>query len=168
LYKNGDRTWHRNDTFLDETGHATDLIASEAVRFLETERTQPFFLYVAFSVPHHPVKEEERWITTYAGSIPDSSRRLYAASVTHMDAAIGRIVDALKTHGLISQTMILFTSDNGGQQDYSSKIEYGGRHGPYPKLGDNRPLRGWKGNLTRAAFVFRRWSTGRAASNRTL
>ncbi len=147
LYKNGDRTWHRNDRFFDETGHATDLIASEAIRFLETERTRRFFLYVAFSVPHHPVQEEERWIAPYTGSIADPSRRLYAASVTHMDAAIGRIVEALETRGQISQTMILFTSDNGGQQQYRSETEYEGRHGPYPILGDNRPLRGWKEDL---------------------
>jgi len=146
-YKNGDKTWHRNDRFLDETGHATDLIASEAIRFLETARTEPFFLYVAFSVPHHPVQEEERWITPYASSIIDASRRLYAASVTHMDSAIGRILDTLETRGQISQTLILFTSDNGGQQSYSSRTDYEGRHGPNPTLGNNRPLRGWKGEL---------------------
>jgi arylsulfatase B len=53
-YKNGDRSWHRNDVFVDEAGHATDLIADETVRFLETRRKTPFFLWVAFSVPHFP------------------------------------------------------------------------------------------------------------------
>jgi arylsulfatase A-like enzyme len=146
-YKNGDRTWHRDDEFIDEKGHATDLIADEAIRFVGAKRDGPFFLWVAFSVPHHPVQEEEKWNEPYAKSIADPSRRLYAACVTHMDAAIGRIVDALKKVGQFENTVIHFTSDNGGQRDYRSKTEYGGKHGPYPTLGDNRPWRGWKGDL---------------------
>jgi arylsulfatase A-like enzyme len=147
LYKNGDRTWHRNDEFVDEKGHATDLIAEEAVRFLDKKRKAPFFLWVAFSVPHHPVQEEEKWIAPYKESIEDPSRRIFAASVSHMDAAIGRIVTALERNGLDSNTLILFTSDNGGQQNYESKTEYEGKHGPNPTLGNNKPLRGWKTEL---------------------
>jgi arylsulfatase A-like enzyme len=146
-YKNGDRSWHRNDEFVDEKGHATDLIADEAVKFIETKRKQPFFLWVAFSVPHHPLQEEDKWLAPYKDTIKDESRRLYAASITHMDAAIGRIVEALEKAGQDKNTLILFTSDNGGQKDYASKTEYEGKHGPYTTLGDNRPLRGWKGEL---------------------
>jgi len=146
-YKNGDRSWHRNDMFLDETGHATDLIADEAVRFLGTSRKEPFFLWVAFSVPHFPLQEEDKWTAPYADSIKDPSRRLCAASVTHMDDAIGRIVEALKRRGQLSETVILFMSDNGGPDRYSSETDYEGKHGPYPTLGDNRPLRGWKTEL---------------------
>jgi arylsulfatase A-like enzyme len=147
VYKNGDRTWHRNDVFIDEKGHATDLIAAEAVRFIGAKRDEPFFLHVAFSVPHYPIQEEAKWIEPYLKSIKDPSRRLYAASVAHMDAAVGAIVEALRKAGKLQSTLVLFTSDNGGQRDYASKKDYGGKHGPYPTLGDNRPLRGWKGEL---------------------
>jgi arylsulfatase A-like enzyme len=147
LYKNGDRTWHRNDHFVEEKGHATDLIADEAIRVIETRRQTPFFLYVAFSVPHYPIQEEENWVAPYKEAIKDPSRRLYAASVTHMDSAISRIVRALENSGQIEETLIIFTSDNGGQRDYSSNVDYEGKHGPYSTLGDNRPLRGWKGEL---------------------
>ncbi len=147
LYKNGDRTWHRNDSFIEEEGHATDLIAAEAVRTIKSPREQPLFLWVGFSVPHHPVQEEAQWQDPYRQSIQDPSRRMYAASVAHMDAAVGRIVTALDESGQLDSTLIFFTSDNGGQQDYASSTEYGGKYGPYPTLGDNRPLRGWKGDL---------------------
>jgi arylsulfatase A-like enzyme len=147
LYKNGDRTWHRNDEFVDEKGHATDLIADEAVKYLATKRQKPFFLWVAFSVPHHPLQEEDKWLDPYKESIKDPSRRVFAASVTHMDAAIGRIVEALDKSGQLKNTIIFFTSDNGGQKSYESKTEYMGKHGPNPVLGDNRPLHGWKGDL---------------------
>ena len=159
LYKNGDRSWHRNDSFVDETGHATDLIAGEAVRYIATQRSTPFFLWVAFSVPHFPLQEEDQWVAPYTSSIKDSSRRLYAASVAHMDAAIGRITAALEKAGKLSETLILFTSDNGGQEEYHSEVDYGGKHGPNPILGDNRPLRGWKtdlyeGGVRVPAFVY--------------
>ena len=159
LYKNGDRSWHRNDSFVEETGHATDLIAGEAVRFITTQRSKPFFLWVAFSVPHFPLQEEDQWVAPYLSSIQDPSRRLYAASVTHMDAGIGRITGALEKTGKLSETLIFFTSDNGGQQEYHSEVDYGGKHGPNPVLGDNRPLRGWKtdlyeGGVRVPAFVY--------------
>ncbi len=159
LYKNGDRSWHRNDSFVDEKGHATDLIAGEAVRFIATQRSKPFFLWVAFSVPHFPLQEEDKWVAPYSSSIKDPSRRLYAASVTHMDAGIGRIIAALEKAGKLSETVIFFTSDNGGQQEYHSEVDYGGKHGPNPVLGNNRPLRGWKtdlyeGGVRVPAFVY--------------
>jgi arylsulfatase A-like enzyme len=126
-YKNGDRTWHRDDVFTDEKGHATDLIAAEAVNFVSAKRPGPFFLWVAFSVPHHPLAEEERWLAANK-DIKDPSRRLFAASLTHLDAAVGRIVSALAKAGQLDDTLILFTSDNGGQRNWSSRTEYGGRY----------------------------------------
>ena len=171
-YKNGDRSWHRDDEFVDEEGHATDLIAAEAWRFLAGKRTKPFFLWVAFSVPHYPVQEDTEWLKPYAG-IKDPSRALYAASVTHMDAAIGRLVEALDKTGQRENTLIVFTSDNGGQKDYASKTDYDGKHGPNPTLGDNRPLRGWKtelyeGGIRVPAFVSWKGTLAPATIERTV
>jgi arylsulfatase A-like enzyme len=146
-YKNGDRSWHRNDEFLDEAGHATDLIAAEAASIIRAKRDRPLFLWVAFTVPHYPLQEDEKWVAPYKETIAEPSRRLNAASVTHMDDAIGRLVAALEQSGQLENTLIVFTSDNGGQRNYASKTDYEGKHGPYPVLGDNRPLRGWKTEL---------------------
>jgi len=146
-YKNGDRTWHRQDRFLDEEGHATDLIAAEAIRVIEAASDPPFFLYVPFSVPHYPLQEPDEWVSLYDGRIDDEDRKLFAASLTHMDDAVGRIVAALERSGKRKSTLIIFTSDNGGQQSWSSQNQYGGRHGPNKVLGNNRPLRGWKGDV---------------------
>jgi arylsulfatase B len=147
LYKNGDTTWHRNDEFTEEQGHATELLAAEAIRFLKEKRRQPFFLYVAFSVPHTPLREDEKWIVPYKEKFLDMSRRLAAASITHMDDAIGRIASALDARGDRDNTIILFTSDNGGQEKNASTNEYGGKFPACPSLSDNRPLRGWKGEV---------------------
>jgi len=147
-YKTGVRSWHRNDQFLEEKGHATDLITAEAVRLIESKPDKPFFLYVAYSVPHYPLNEPEKWTAMYAGLEP-VSRRWYAASVTHMDAGIGQILEAVKRSGRAEDTLVVFVSDNGGQQSWRSKDQYHGRYTdrPHTVLGNNRPLRGWKGDL---------------------
>ena len=85
----------------------------------------------------------------YEDVIAEPSRRLFAASITHMDHGIGRIVEALDEKGLRKNTLIVFVSDNGGQQSWRSDTEYKGRYAdkPHTVLGDNRPLRGWKGQV---------------------
>ena len=146
-YKNGDRTWHRNDKYVNEVGHVTDLLAREAIRFIEQYQGKPFFLYVPFSVPHYPLNEPEHWTKPYAERIENNSRRWFAASVTHMDHAIGEICSTIDRLGLADNTLIVFTSDNGGQQSWASSSQYDGRYAPHDRLGDNRPLRGWKVQL---------------------
>ena len=146
LYKNGNKTWHRNDILVDEDGHATDLITDEAIRFIEKSQgnKKPFFLYVAYSVPHYPLDEPGHWIDMYEESIANESRRLYAASVTHMDEGIGRIIKILGKNEIEENTVVLFFSDNGAQQSWHSKTQYNGKFKGNDVLGDNTPLRDWK------------------------
>ncbi len=149
LYKNGDRSWHRDDRFIDEEGHATDLIARDAVRSIESAGPDdPFFLYVAFGSPHTPLAEEEKYRAPYAKTIADPNRQLLAASITHMDEAIGSILAALDRTGRRRRTLVVFFSDNGGpEKGGGGPGEYAGKFEPYTRLGDNSPLRGWKGEL---------------------
>lgn len=148
IYKNGDRSWHRNDVFIEEEGHATDLIKNEAINFITSlrDKNKPFFLYVPFSVPHYPLQEENKWVETYS-FIENESRRLYAASLSHLDNALGELVSTLDAEDLRENTLVIFISDNGGQEEWFPTFEYEGRHGPNDRLGDNRPLRDWKGSL---------------------
>ena len=145
-YKTGEKTWHRNDNYLDETGHATDLITNDAVRVIKARHTKPFFLYVAYSVPHYPLMEPKEWLAMYP-EMMEASRRWFAASVTHMDDGIGKIVNALDETGLRKNTLLVFVSDNGGQKSWRSDTQYKGRYTrlPHTVLGNNLPLRGWKG-----------------------
>lgn len=144
------RSWHRNDEYLDEEGHVTDLLTDEALRIIEEKRDTPFFLYLAYHVPHYPLNEPEEWMSVYDDNfMMHPSRKLFAASVTHMDAGIGKIVDALERTGQRENTLIIFTSDNGGQTSWHSNTEYEGRYAdkPHRVLGNNFPLRGWKTQL---------------------
>ena len=149
-YKFGDRTWHRNNEFIDEEGHATDLITNEAIQYIKNyrDKNKPFFLYVPYSVPHTPIQEEDKWLEIYKDSIKNESRRAFAASVTHMDYAINQILKTLDDENLKENTLIIFISDNGAQENWMDvSDQYDGKHGPNDRLGDNRPLRDWKGSL---------------------
>ncbi len=147
----GRQSWHRNDEYLDESGsHVTDLITAEAVRIIEEERDEPFFLYVAHHVPHFPLDEPEEWLSVYDDyPMMHPSRKLFASSVTHMDDGIGEIIDAIDRTGQRENTLIIFISDNGGQMSWHSETEYEGRYAdkPHVVLGNNFPLRGWKTEL---------------------
>lgn len=150
VYKNGDRTWHRNGKFVDEKGHATDLITNEAIKYITDirDKSKPFFLEVTFSVPHYPLQEEEKWIAPYKDTIKNDSRRIFAASVAHLDYSVGKILETLKKENLEKDTIVFFLSDNGGQQNWLKPgKDYNGEHGPYDVLGDNRPLRDYKNSL---------------------
>ena len=147
VYKFGDRTWHRNGKFVDEEGHATDLITNESIKYITEirDKSKPFFLAVTYSVPHFPLQEEEKWVAPYKETIENDSRRIFAASVAHMDDAIARIINTVQNEGLKENTLILFMSDNGGQENWIPTVkEYNGEHGPNDVLGNNLPLRDWK------------------------
>jgi arylsulfatase A-like enzyme len=147
-YKNGDKTWHRDDEFIEEEGHATDLLAAEAVRRIEAAGgPAPFFLFLSFSVPHTPLAEDARWLKLYEGKVAEASRARYLAAVTHMDDAIGRVVAALERTGQRRKTLIVFTSDNGGPRQSEDERNYEGRYDKQSVLANNKPLRGWKGEV---------------------
>ncbi len=143
LYKEGpyQKNWHRNDTLIDEEGHVTDLIGAQAVTFIEAKHSAPFFIYVPFTAVHDPFDEPHTWLDSAAHMEP--GRRQYAACVQHMDAMIGRMIEALDRTGQRENTLIIFFSDNGGTNGDGS-LSYPGGKANAPIKGLNHPLRGWK------------------------
>jgi arylsulfatase A-like enzyme len=149
-YKQGDfcRTWHRNEAFVEEDGHVTDLLASEAVRWLEARDDAPFFLYLPFTAIHLPIKEPEEWVARVPSAIQGEVARHYGASIMHLDDAVGRILAAIEKKGVRQKTIVVFTSDNGGSTVENNDLKYPDDHCPNGKLtGNNRPFRGQKGQV---------------------
>jgi len=161
-----EKTWHRNGVRLDEAGHTTDLIAREAVRWLDGLADGPWFLYVPFMAVHLPVDAPKAWIDLYkdvkfdADPKIDESKRRYAGMVTQMDDAVGKIIAAVERKGQLDRTLIVFLSDNGSFPiPKGGGQEYGGR----PPLvsyatGSNGPLRGeksttYEGGIRVPAFI---------------
>ncbi len=141
-------TWHRNEKLIEEEGHVTDLIAAEAVRWIESRGEKPFFLYVPFTAVHLPLKEPAEWLARVPVGISGDVARHYAASVMHLDAAVSRILAALGKKGRRENTIVVFTSDNGGSTAENNDLKYPDDHCPNGKLtGNNLPLRGQKGSV---------------------
>ncbi len=150
FYKKGPYsvTWHRNGELLTENGHVTDLITEEAVRWIGERGNEPFYLYVPFTAVHLPVKEPQIWIDRVPAAISGEVARHYAACIMHLDDAVGRLVGALERAGKRDNTLLVFTSDNGGSTSENNDTKYPADAYPQGKLpGNNRPLRGQKGDL---------------------
>jgi arylsulfatase A-like enzyme len=145
-YKKGPytETWHRDDRLLQEEGHVTDLITREAVAWIEKPRQKPFFLYLPFTAVHIPIDEPKKYLDLHADVEPPS-RRQYAACVSHLDDAIGQVVAALERAGKLRDTLLVFTSDNGGTPNArNDDPQYPGTYASGPAGGSNLPLRGNK------------------------
>lgn len=150
FYKQGEfvRTWHRNEKLITEEGHVTALIANEATQWIGARGATPFFLYVPFTAVHLPLKEPAMWLERVPAGITDPVARHYAASVMHLDDAVGRIVAALEKAGKRNNTLIVFTSDNGGSWAANADQSYPPDNYPEGRIpGRNVPWRGQKGQL---------------------
>ena len=155
-YRNGEYSfsWHRNGANINEKGHATDLVANEAINWMES-RTTPWFCYVPFTAVHVPVKSTQRWLDNYHfehyddDPLKDASFKRYAGYASHMDEAVGKMVESLEVTGQRDNTIIIFTTDNGaiGSNPLHQSDVYPGWQEASPRLGSNLPLRGYKAQL---------------------
>jgi arylsulfatase A-like enzyme len=110
--------------------YMTDYLGDEAVKAINANRNRPFFLYLAFNAPHTPLQALKSDYDALPG-IQNHTLRVYGAMIRALDRNVGRVLDTLKEQGLDQNTLVIFTSDNGGAN--------------YIGLPDiNRPYRGWK------------------------
>lgn len=113
--RDGGFDWHRDDQVCRDEGYSTHLLAKEAAGFIEKQTTEkPFFLYVPFNAVHAPHQVPAKYLEAYAHL--KGQRKIYAGMVSAMDEAVGQIVAAIDQKGIRKQTLIVFTSDNGGPQ----------------------------------------------------
>jgi arylsulfatase A-like enzyme len=110
LFQDGTRT-------VRAAGYLTDLFTDRAVRILSRRRARPFFLNLQYNAPHWP------WQGPGDPPYPDSasfssggSPETYGRMVASLDAGVARVLEALRRHGLENDTLVIFTSDNGGER----------------------------------------------------
>ena len=111
-------------------GYLTDYFTDEAVKVIEKNRNRPFFLYLAHWAVHVPMQASREDYDALP-DIADHDLRVHAAMVRSLDRSVRRVLDALRANGLEDDTIVIFSSDNGGP-DYVG----------LPDL--NKPYRGWK------------------------
>ncbi|UOY05780.1 sulfatase [Muricauda sp. SCSIO 64092] len=99
-----------------EGEHLTDRLTSEAIKFLNTNKATPFFIYVPFYSVHTPILAKKELIEKYKSKTNNlkNINPTYAAMVETMDINVGRLLSEIKKLNLDKNTIIVFTSDNGG------------------------------------------------------
>jgi len=126
--RHGNNYMRKNRTVIDPKGHATDLFTDWACEYLKTRKgkTEPFFLYLAYNAPHTPIQPPKDWLARVRKREPDISQRRakLVALIEHMDAGIGKVMTCLKETEAAENTLVVFTSDNGGQ------LRVGANNGP--------------------------------------
>lgn len=116
--RHGHNFMRRNLEVVNPQGHATDIFTSWACDYLD-ERAKaggPFFLYLAYNAPHDPIQPPPEWLQKVNQTDPSLSpkRAKLVALIEHLDSGIGKVLDKLDQTGLAANTLVIFTSDNGG------------------------------------------------------
>ena len=123
-------TSYNGGEWFEPKGYLTDYYTDEAVKAIEANKNRPFFLYLAHWAVHTPL-QASRADYDALSHIENERERVYAAMIRALDRSVGRVMEALKENGLDDNTIVIFSSDNGGPG--------------YIGLPDvNKPYRGWK------------------------
>lgn len=122
----------RKETVLEEKEYLTDALSREAVSFIERNKQQPFFLYLAYNAPHAPLQATPKYLNRF-DHIKNAKRKTYAAMVSAVDDGVGTVLDKLQQLNLTENTIVIFLSDNGGPESDNGS--------------DNGLLRAGKGSL---------------------
>lgn len=127
----------------DPDFYTTDAYAERAVDWLGKQKDHPWLLYVPFNAQHAPLQAPQKYLDRFK-NIPDENRRMFAAMMSGMDDAVGKILDKVRDMGQEENTLIFFFADNGGPTKQTTS--------------SNGPLRGfkmttWEGG-TRVPFSF--------------
>ncbi|MEQ8789360.1 MAG: sulfatase-like hydrolase/transferase [Pirellulaceae bacterium] len=147
--RSGGEDWWNGERIEMQSGYTADLLTQHAVDFIERKKDQPFFLYVPHLAIHFPWQGPDdpphrREGVNYAndkwGQIPDrrNVRPHVEAMIAALDRSVGEIVSALEQHQLAEDTLVFFTSDNGGYLTYGQDFR---------NISSNGPLRGQKGDV---------------------
>ena len=110
--------------------YMTDYLSHQAVRAIEANKDRPFFMYLSYNAPHTPLHAMKSDYDSLS-MIESHTERVYGAMMLSLDRGIGKVIDAVEAAGIGDNTLIIFSSDNGG-------ADYVG----LPNL--NAPYRGWK------------------------
>jgi arylsulfatase A-like enzyme len=108
LFHNGKSEKHK--------GYCTDIFANAAIQFIQTNRSRPFFAYLATNAPHTPLQIAESYVEPYRRKGLDATTAAVYGMVQNVDENVGRVLEALRSNGIDRDTIVIFMTDNGPQQ----------------------------------------------------
>jgi len=146
----GNVNWMRlNSETIEPKGHATDIFTDWAVDYIDnsTKSKKPFFMFLSYNAPHFPIQPPQSYLSRVKNreSKLSDKRAKNVAFIEHLDDAVGRVMAQLTISGLDDNTLVIFTSDNGGALQYAQS---------------NGKLRGGKGDMFEGGIrvpTFARW-----------
>lgn len=114
--------------------YSHDLMAEDALAWIDRNRERPFFLYLAFTLPHanNEARQEGMEVPDlgeYAGLDWPENQKRHAAMISRLDRDIGRVLARLKQHGLDERTLVLFSSDNGPHREGGNDPDFNDSNG---------------------------------------
>jgi len=126
--RRGQNYMRLGEEVIEPEGHATDLFTDWSIDYLKKakESEDPFFLFLAYNAPHTPIQPPQDWLKKVLAREPGIApkRAALVALIEHLDHGVGRVIQSLKEEGLWENTVVVFTSDNGGQ------VNVGARNAP--------------------------------------
>jgi arylsulfatase A-like enzyme len=151
-YDDSDELWSGKQR-VETRGYVTDVLTDHAVSFIERNRANPFFLYLAYNAPHSPHLAPDSFIEPYLKQgLPLAEARIYAM-ISSLDRNVGRVTGTLDRLGLAENTIVLFMSDNGGVGRFN-KVGLRGNKGSCYEGGVRVPFFArWPGAFPRGAVA---------------
>ena len=149
----GEPDLYENDIPVEKSGYLTGILGEKAIEIIKQEHQKPFFLALMFSAPHWPWQAPEDKAVPSGNAAEwtkGGSPQVYAAMMKSLDDAVGNVIKNIDELKLSNNTVIIFTSDNGGEK-FSDQGIYTGRK-----------MQLWEGGLREPAFI--RW-TGKVKEN---
>lgn len=139
----GGKNWmRRNSEVIKAKGHATDVFSAWSIDYINEQarnESKPFFLFLSYNAPHFPIQPPKDWLdkVNARGLKLDPKRAKNVAFIEHLDDNVGRVMKAIDEAGVADNTIVIFTSDNGGSIPHAQR---------------NAPLRGgkqehWEGGI---------------------
>lgn len=134
----------------DEGENLTDRLTNEAIQFIQDHKSEPFFLYLPYYAVHTPLMGKKHLIEKYQQKANAQSHRnpIYAAMVENVDTNIGYLLQTLEDLNLTNNTLLVFTSDNGGIRSISHQDPLRAGKGSYYEGGTRVPyIIKWPGKI---------------------
>lgn len=143
--------WWKQTERIEQEGYLPELNGQHAVDFIERNHDRPFFAFVSFGSPHYPFQGPNDPAVrgpNRAHNVKVDVERAYREMIETMDAQVGRIVEKLREKNILDDTLLVFTSDNGPEKEWSKSKEMRGKKGSILEGGHRVPgIISWHGKI---------------------